>query len=77
MAKEKLLKSEKIRIKNDELRKKGKEPAQGWGEMVNTKFGGGGAGSGLNGSATNLIIWVQSSKIKKIKEIKRYNIKIL
>ncbi|MGX7014218.1 hypothetical protein [Vagococcus silagei] len=52
MAKEKLLKSEKIRIKNDELRKKGKEPAQGWGEMVNTKFGGGGAGSGLNGSAT-------------------------
>ncbi|MDW5525541.1 hypothetical protein R6Z02_17540 [Carnobacterium maltaromaticum] len=40
MSEKKLLKSEKIRIKNDKLRAKGKDPLKGWGKMVNTGFGG-------------------------------------
>ncbi|WP_270279482.1 hypothetical protein [Vagococcus bubulae] len=36
----KLLKSEKIRLKNDKLRAKGKDPLKGWGKMVNTGLGG-------------------------------------
>lgn len=40
MVEKKLLKSEKIRIKNDRLRKKGKDPLKGSREMVNTGAGG-------------------------------------
>ena len=40
MTKKELLKSEKIRQKNDELRAKGKDPLKGWGKMVNTGLGG-------------------------------------
>lgn len=36
----KLLKSEKVRIKNDKLRAKGKDPIKGWGKMVHTGLGG-------------------------------------
>ncbi|MGY3765434.1 hypothetical protein ACWOAH_02620 [Vagococcus vulneris] len=36
MAERKLLKSEKIRIKNDELRAKGKDPLKGSNPMINT-----------------------------------------
>lgn len=40
MTSKKLLKSEKIRLKNDKLRSKGKDPLKGWGKMVNTGLGG-------------------------------------
>lgn len=40
MTEKKLLKSEKIRLKNDKLRAKGKNPLKGWGKMVNTGLGG-------------------------------------
>ena len=40
MSEKELLKSEKIRIKNDKLRSQGKDPLKGWGKMVNTGFGG-------------------------------------
>ncbi len=40
MTEKKLLKSEKIRLKNDQLRKKGKNPTKGWGQMINTGLGG-------------------------------------
>lgn len=43
MVGKKLLKSEEIRIKNDQLRANGKDPLKGWGKMVDTKFGGGGS----------------------------------
>lgn len=35
-----MLKSEKIRIKNDRLRKQGKDPLKGSREMINTGSGG-------------------------------------
>lgn len=40
MSDKKLLKSERIRLKNDELRAKGKDPLKGWGKMINTGLGG-------------------------------------
>lgn len=40
MVEEKLLRSEKIRLKNDKLRAQGKDPLKGWGKMVNTGLGG-------------------------------------
>ncbi|MBO0421194.1 hypothetical protein JZO80_13590 [Vagococcus fluvialis] len=40
MSDKKLLKSEKIRLKNDELRAKGKDPLKGWGRMIDTGLGG-------------------------------------
>lgn len=40
MKKERLLKSEKIRLKNDKLREQGKDPLRGWGKMVDTGLGG-------------------------------------
>ncbi|RHH66300.1 MULTISPECIES: hypothetical protein [Vagococcus] len=40
MSEKKLLKSEKIRIKNDKLREQGKSPLKGWGKMVDTGLGG-------------------------------------
>lgn len=40
MTEKKLLKSEKIRLKNVKLRAKGKDPLKGWGKMVNTGLGG-------------------------------------
>lgn len=40
MTDKKLLKSEKIRLKNDKLRAKGKDPLKGWGKMVDTGLGG-------------------------------------
>ncbi|MEG0255729.1 MAG: hypothetical protein RR554_07925 [Vagococcus sp.] len=40
MTEKKLLKSEKIRLKNDKLRAKGKDPLKGWGKMVDTGLGG-------------------------------------
>ncbi len=40
MIEKKLLKSEKIRLKNDKLRAKGKDPTKGWGQMINTGLGG-------------------------------------
>jgi len=40
MPDKKLLKSEKIRIKNDKLRAQGKDPLKGWGKMVDTGLGG-------------------------------------
>lgn len=40
MTERKLLKSEKIRLKNDKLRAKGKDPLKGWGRMIDTGFGG-------------------------------------
>lgn len=40
MSDKKLLKSEKIRLKNDKLRAKGKDPLKGWGRMINTGLGG-------------------------------------
>lgn len=51
MTEKELLKSEKIRIKNDQLRAQGKDPAKGWGKMVNTKFGGGGASGSTKGNS--------------------------
>lgn len=50
MSEKELLKSEKIRIKNDKLREQGKDPLKGWGKMVDTKFGGGGATGGAKGN---------------------------
>ncbi|MBO0437747.1 hypothetical protein [Vagococcus fluvialis] len=40
MSDKKLLKSERIRLKNDELRAKGKDPLKGWGKMIDTGLGG-------------------------------------
>ncbi|MGF2145935.1 hypothetical protein ACQUEF_11240 [Vagococcus fluvialis] len=40
MSDKKLLKSERIRLKNDELRAKGKNPLKGWGRMIDTGLGG-------------------------------------
>lgn len=40
MSDKKLLKSERIRLKNDELRAKGKDPLKGWGRMIDTGLGG-------------------------------------
>lgn len=40
MSDKKLLKAEKLRLKNDKLRAKGKDPLKGWGKMVNTGLGG-------------------------------------
>ncbi|MDT2813492.1 hypothetical protein P7H60_14265 [Vagococcus carniphilus] len=40
------LKSEKIREKNDSLRKKGKDPLKGWIPLVHHGFGVGGSASG-------------------------------
>jgi len=40
MSEKELLKSEKIRIKNDKLRAQGKDPLKGWGKMVDTGLGG-------------------------------------
>lgn len=56
MSEKELLKSEKIRIKNDQLRAKGKDPLKGWGKMVDTGFSGGGSGvtGGLNGASVNI-----------------------
>lgn len=51
MSEKELLKSEKIRIKNDKLRAEGKDPLKGWGKMVDTKFGGGGATGGSKGNS--------------------------
>ncbi|MBO0479289.1 hypothetical protein JZO72_06575 [Vagococcus fluvialis] len=39
MSDKKLLKSERIRLKNDELRAKGKDPLKGWGRMIDTGLG--------------------------------------
>ncbi|WP_270279956.1 hypothetical protein [Vagococcus bubulae] len=56
MSEKELLKSEKIRIKNDKLRAEGKDPLKGWGKMVDTGFSGGGSGvtGGLNGGSINI-----------------------
>lgn len=51
MPEKELLKSEKIRIKNDKKRAEGKEPLKGWGKMVDTKFGGGGVTGGSKGNS--------------------------
>ncbi|MFW7364084.1 hypothetical protein [Vagococcus fluvialis] len=40
MSDKKLLKSERIRLKNDELCAKGKDPLKGWGKMIDTGLGG-------------------------------------
>jgi len=40
MPEKKLIKSERIRIKNDKLRASGKDPLKGCGKMVNTGLGG-------------------------------------
>lgn len=40
MSDKKLLKSERIRLKNDELRAKGKDPLKGWSRMIDTGLGG-------------------------------------
>ncbi|MBO0442476.1 hypothetical protein [Vagococcus fluvialis] len=40
MSDKKLLKSERIRLKNDELRAKGKDPLKGWGRIIDTGLGG-------------------------------------
>ncbi|MGX4686102.1 hypothetical protein JNUCC83_04290 [Vagococcus sp. JNUCC 83] len=48
MTEKKLLKSEKIRLKNDKLRAKGKDPLKGWGKMVNTGLGGINKGSPID-----------------------------
>ena len=40
MPEKKLLKSEKLRIKNDKLRAQGKDPLRGSNPMVNTGLGG-------------------------------------
>lgn len=43
-----MLKSEKIREKNEGLRKKGKEPLKGWTPLVHHGFGVGGSAKGFD-----------------------------
>lgn len=45
---QKLLKSEKLRLKNDRLRKKGKDPLKGSNPMVDSGFGIGGSQASFN-----------------------------
>ncbi|MGY3703480.1 hypothetical protein BW731_11670 [Vagococcus martis] len=52
MTDKKLLKSEKIRLKNDKLRAKGKDPLKGWGRMVNTGLGGINKGASVENRAS-------------------------
>ncbi len=51
MSEKEMLKSEKLRIKNDKLRARGKDPIKGWRKMVDIKFGGSGVTGGANGNA--------------------------
>ncbi|SLM84647.1 MULTISPECIES: hypothetical protein [Vagococcus] len=53
MTDKKLLKSEKIRLKNDKLRAKGKDPVKGWGQMINTGLGGINKGENLSARFDN------------------------
>lgn len=49
--KRQLLKAQKLREKNAQLREEGKDPLNGWGKMVNTGFGGlNSGGSKANGT---------------------------
>ncbi|MBD9836218.1 hypothetical protein [Enterococcus faecalis] len=48
--KNKLQRSEKLRLKNIELRKKGKDPLKGWGKMVDGLGGGGGVSGSVKGN---------------------------
>ncbi|APB31253.1 hypothetical protein ACWN6Y_06890 [Vagococcus teuberi] len=52
MTDKKLLKSEKIRLKNDKLRAKGKDPLKGWGKMVDTGLGGINKGASVENRAS-------------------------
>lgn len=69
MTKDKLLKSEKIRLKNDKLRAKGKDPLKGWGRMVDTGFGGINKSSGA--VDTKVFIAEQQKEISRENERKR------
>lgn len=40
LKKRRLNKAERLREKNNLLRKKGKDPLKGWGKMINTGYGG-------------------------------------
>lgn len=73
MTEEKLLKSEKIRLKNDKLRAQGKDPLKGWGRMVDTGLGGINKGQGgiINSFDNKGFIAEQQKEIARENENKR------
>lgn len=73
MTEEKLLKSEKIRLKNDKLRAQGKDPLKGWGRMVDTGLGGINKGQGgiINNFDNKGFIAEQQKEIARENENRR------